>query len=270
MNDLSIGVAIPTYYNHLPLLIRCLNSIETQILKPTIVSISASSCKPDDIPALNYSFKIVISTSENIQNSAVNRNIAAKNLEQVDIICFFDSDDEMLPNRLLFIRNAFMETKSVFLVHNICIVSKYDENYVVSNSQYDVIKNCLIPNRSTKGITVKNGHRDFAHGHLSILFKIWLLEKYNEHSIYNKSEDSEYAKRLCNHGYKGSYISTQLSIYHKYFPTYTEFYDMYLICKENKNYIEGIQYLKASLLHSRDPKFNDTVSQELLLITNYL
>ena len=85
--ELRIGVVIPSYIRHIPLLKRCLDSIETQTKPPNIVSISCSSSKKDSVNLTSYSFPIKINYTEEVQNAAQNRNYAASIiLEEVDVI----------------------------------------------------------------------------------------------------------------------------------------------------------------------------------------
>ena len=127
MNKLKIAVIIPTFKNHLPYLMRCLNSIQNQTRLPDIVCFSASSCVTEDLPNLiEYKFPIRFTCSENKQNAAFNRNKASellKEIDEINIISFFDSDDEMLPNRLEFIGSILSITTLgliYYIVLNVC------------------------------------------------------------------------------------------------------------------------------------------------------
>lgn len=95
----TVGVAIPCYKYHIPLLKRCLDSIEAQTRKPDQVVVSCSSCESSDIPSFAYSFPLKILTHSQRQNAAQNRNRAAAELT-TDIVSFFDVDDVMHPQRI--------------------------------------------------------------------------------------------------------------------------------------------------------------------------
>jgi len=113
---MRIGIAIPCYKYHIPVLKRCLDSIEAQTRKPDEVVVSCSSCAESDIPEYKYSFSLkIISTSER-KNAAENRNIASSHLD-TDIVSFFDCDDEMHPQRLEAIQGAFMRYSCDIVLH---------------------------------------------------------------------------------------------------------------------------------------------------------
>ena len=97
---MRIGVCIPTYNKHLPFLERCLDSIEEQTVQPTVVSISASSVtEPFTLKPRPFPVKLLTTPTQ--QFASTNRNkAAAEILDEVDILSFIDSDDEMVPCRL--------------------------------------------------------------------------------------------------------------------------------------------------------------------------
>jgi glycosyltransferase involved in cell wall biosynthesis len=113
----SIGVVIPCYKFHIPMLKRCLDSIEAQTVKPHEVIVACSSCKSSDIPfsTYNYSFTLRILPRPERRNAAENRNYAASFLT-TDILSFFDADDEMHPQRLEAITRAFEQTPGLDIV----------------------------------------------------------------------------------------------------------------------------------------------------------
>jgi glycosyltransferase involved in cell wall biosynthesis len=112
---MHIGVAIPCYKYHILALIRCLDSIEAQTVKPDQVVVSCSSSKLDDLPEFKYSFPLRVITTEEKKNAAQNRNIAASHLD-TEIVSFFDADDEMHPQRLEAIRDAFLSYRPCDIV----------------------------------------------------------------------------------------------------------------------------------------------------------
>ncbi len=124
---MKIGIAIPCYKYHIPVLKRCLDSIEAQVCKPHIVVISCSSSKQDDLPdelknpsIYPFSFKII--TTEEKKNAAQNRNIAAEYIRantECDFISFFDCDDVMHPQRIKAIAYAIVYNPEVgIIMHN--------------------------------------------------------------------------------------------------------------------------------------------------------
>lgn len=266
---LRIGVAIPTYKKDLIWLKRCLNSIEKQILKPDIVSISASSCIISDIPKLDYSFPLKIITTEKQQNAATNRNIAASYLKDVDIISFFDSDDEMLPEKLLFIERSFNETNNDFVLHNFIGLKRYNEHININNTGYKSYTNVIVDNIGDHGVKKPDSIIGHMHrGHMSVSMNVWNHEKYQESNQYLYWEDSEYAKRLVNKNYKGNYIQNELSIYHDYKETFDEFYGLAKQARSDSKHLDCYNYCMETLPLS-DSKNEHLIYYELSIIAYY-
>lgn len=217
---LKICVAIPAIPRDVFHIKRCLDSIEAQTRKPDFVIISLTGCTeaPDHI---NYSFDYKIVTSENLKNAAANRNFAASLLpDDTDIICFFDCDDEMYPERLEYIEKTILKTNDDCILHNFTTIQnpKENKNRHISNLKY--YKNALIINKFQNSVIVKPDirilDRNVCHGHLSLKYAVWKnIGKYNE-TINTIGEDTEYCRRLISKGCKFSFIRTKLSIYHKY------------------------------------------------------
>jgi len=213
---MKIGVAIPTYSSDLKYLDRCLKSIDNQTLKPVLVAISASSCS--ELKLNTYSFPIVYVTTKERNNAATNRNIAAnlliKTNEDINIISFFDSDDEMYPTRLEYIAKGIKN--SDFLLHNFVHLKSSKDKAEQKYRDYISFENAIVPHSNRVGCLTNKEPKQFAHGHVSVTLKVWLNEKFNESKEFNLKEDSEYCKRLCVKGYKGAYLQAQVSIYHNY------------------------------------------------------
>jgi hypothetical protein len=96
----TMGVAIPCYKPHIPLLKRCLDSIEAQTVKPDKVVVVCSSTNPEDLPSdWSYSFPLDILMRPDKRNAAQNRNEATTHIT-TDFISFFDADDVMYPDRI--------------------------------------------------------------------------------------------------------------------------------------------------------------------------
>lgn len=220
----KIGVAIPSFCRDIPIIKRCLDSIEKQTFKPVIVAVSMSQVEKFPIQLPNYSFELKIICTPEFKNAAENRNIAGNYIisnYDVDIISFFDSDDEMVPTRLEFISRAFNEHDCDFVLHNFAETRNLYDKFNFSQTEYKAYYQKLEPHpfhhgvRTVPGINdIKNS--DIAHGHISVSKKLWEKEKLNADKVYLFSEDSEYARRLVNLNYKSCYISSQLAKYHWY------------------------------------------------------
>jgi glycosyltransferase involved in cell wall biosynthesis len=114
---MKLGVAIPCYINHIPHCKRLLDNLEQQSRRPDKVVVCCSSSKPDDFIVREYPFPVQIITTENKQNAAVNRNQLIPYMD-TDIVCFFDADDDMHPQRLEIIAHTFETQKTDLVVHS--------------------------------------------------------------------------------------------------------------------------------------------------------
>ena len=103
---MKIGVAIPAYIGHINRLFELLDSIEKQTRLPDKVVVSCSSTREFNNNK-TYSFPLQIIVTEERQNAAQNRNIAASNLMDMDFITFIDADDIMHPQRVEVLLKVF-------------------------------------------------------------------------------------------------------------------------------------------------------------------
>lgn len=214
---IKIGVAIPVIKRDILLLDRCLKSLEKQTRKPDIVALSISEIS--EVSLKKYDLKILVVTTEKKQNASTNRNRAAALLpSDTDYICFFDADDEMHPKRLEFIEQAVLHFGDDFISHNFLHLLSF-QDYEWENSELRCYENALVLANYSYGIMVspkyKIGNREIAHGHLSVAYKVWQVQKYNE-TISEAGEDTEYCQRLIMNNYHGTYIENKLSVYHNY------------------------------------------------------
>jgi hypothetical protein len=118
---MKVGICIPCHYGHIGYLDCVLASMERQTVLPHIVSISISEY-PQEKEPLNtnsYSFKLLITTTQEQKNAAENRNIAAqKIINDVDILSFFDADDYSAPKRVQVIKNTFEKNDMDIFLHS--------------------------------------------------------------------------------------------------------------------------------------------------------
>jgi len=219
---MRIGVCIPCYAPHIPYLQYCLNSIENQTQKPTIVSISISSyTNKEQLPlASDYSFPILYTCTSMPQCAGKNRNVAAQAIvDQVDILSFFDADDLMHPKRLEKLNQAFTDYKLDSCVH-----------YFTKGTHADRIRLSMIhwsePTElvNTTGFTVGRDSvcgrvwwtgslvRELGQcGHFSVKTSIWNMTKCVEG--WGMGEDSEYVWRVVTSGANHGFIPSVLSMY---------------------------------------------------------
>ena len=219
---MRIGVCIPTYKNHLPFLERCLDSIQDQTVQPSIVSISASSIT-EPLLLKSRPFPVKLLTTSTQQFAATNRNKAGEQiLEEVDILSFIDSDDEMMSNRLEYVLRAFEETKADFVLHSFVDLKAPYQTRPVNHNPYSCLINPFTANMLPyAGLEIPSSLPGLHNGHLSVTSKTFKQQSYDVHLpilpgySYNW-EDTEYNRRLFVSGFIGAYIPCRLSLYHAY------------------------------------------------------
>ena len=225
MKKMKLGVAIPCYKNHIPLLKRCLDSIEAQTCHPDLVVVHCSSSEENDIPLFSYTFQLRIITIPFKLNAAQNRNCAAAVLcdEGCTFLSFFDADDEMHPQRLEAIQYAvtqYRETK--FIVHSFHIVNENQHPSFIKYDIFDIRYNQLVDLDHINGIGIQ-GHPDciVAHGHVSVSKDVFEAIGFPEALYFSKEgemggiEDSIFCRNAIRmEGCKTVYLTDQLSKYY--------------------------------------------------------
>jgi hypothetical protein len=211
---MNIGIAIPTFINHLNSLEVLLNKIADSTVLPEQVSISISSTKKYIIPK-KYPFEIILNITEDYKNPSENRNIAASKLT-TDIISFIDGDDFPHPQRNEFILKAF-NLGSECLVHN------YSRNFSIYEDffkiKYDTILRYPKYINSIYSDTIYPRscveHIDYHCAHVSILKKIYDKFKYDENEIIKYQEDAYYLRTLVEKNNPICFLNNKLSLYIK-------------------------------------------------------
>lgn len=220
---MKLGVAIPCYKYHIPVLKRCLDSLENQIIKPDIVVVSCSSCVREDIPIYSYSFALEILCTEEKKNAAENRNIAGKVLldKGCDILSFFDCDDEMHPQRIDFIRKSFMYTKDCSIVlHN---YFENDENMkeFILYPFVSLEKNIMSRAPSGCAYIVDQHFKKIHHSQVSVNRDVFNRIKFREQKECERKEDALFCGDILAGKNINIYIDNKLSKYYPEGQTYT-------------------------------------------------
>jgi glycosyltransferase involved in cell wall biosynthesis len=213
---MRIGVAIPCYKNHIFPLVRCLDSIEAQTVNPDQVVVSCSSCTPDDLPELKYSFPLRVVTTEERKNAAQNRNIAAAALD-TEIISFFDADDEMHPQRLEAIRDAFISYRPCDIVLHSFLIGEEELTreyirYTTFDKRYDTLR------RSPTGCAVHapDWSARIAHGYVSVSKFVASRIQFKEDPGSEFREDALFCGDvLAMTGVRSVYLSNPLGRYYR-------------------------------------------------------
>ena len=250
---MRIGVAIPCFIKHIPQCLQLLDALEYQTRRPDEVVVSCSSTI--EFPHKEYSYSIKILVTEKKQNTSTNRNCAAREL-QTDIICFFDADDEMHPQRLEVIERCFQSTNGVtcdiqstngvtcdiqstngvtgdiqstngvtsetpttdIILHSFFEESERDRPYpLIDLSNYSMIRNQL--SQAPSGcITLDNVQR-IHHGQVSVTKEIFQQVQFPEEHEYEIREDCVFCYRVFSlPNIRSVYLPDPLS---KYSPSWT-------------------------------------------------
>jgi glycosyltransferase involved in cell wall biosynthesis len=179
---MRIGVAIPCYKYHIPLLKRCLDSIEQQTRKPDEVVVSCSSSTEVDLPTYSVSFPLRILCRETRHNAAENRNYAASHLT-TDIVSFFDCDDIMHPERLAELERC---GDADIVLHS--YVSDTDPFPPWDPSIQ--VHNLLRKSPTGCAILATNCWAPIHHAHVTVKRSVWNAVRFREESEWERREDS--------------------------------------------------------------------------------
>jgi glycosyltransferase involved in cell wall biosynthesis len=194
-----------------------LDSIEAQTVKPHEVIVSCSSSKTSDIPfsSYNYSFTLRILPRPERRNAAENRNYAASLLTS-DIITFFDADDEMHPQRLEAITNAFQQHPGLdIVIHSFYIddeIKKPFELYEKFDFRYQTLR------RSPTGCAVyaPDWNQRITHGHVSVSRVAYSRIQFKEDPGNERREDAIFCGDvLAMEGCQNVYIANPLCKYYR-------------------------------------------------------
>ena len=228
----KIGIAIPCYKYHIPVLKRCLDSIEFQTRHPDFVVISCSSSEKKDIPSdytTCYSFPVRIYTHRMKMNAAENRNFAATMLlgYGCDILSFFDCDDEMHPQRLNAIEHSFKSLENCSIVlHNYL----YDKDEVSLPFPYyqtiEISMNLLQKSPTGCAILQSNWRAPIHHSQVTVSKEIFECVQFREDASYARegasggNEDALFCGDALALGLPNIYIANPLSKYYQEGTTY--------------------------------------------------
>lgn len=210
---MRIGVAIPCYKYHIQALIRCLDSIETQTLKPDQVVVSCSSTEEGDLPNMAYSFPLKIITTKERKNAAQNRNIAVSALD-TEIITFFDADDEMHPQRIEAIHNAFESHPPCMIVMHSYLDGDETGRDYIHYQTFDKHHDTLRRAPSGCAIHVPDWSARLHHSQVSVKRSILDSVQFREESQYERREDALFCGDvLGKQNIHSVYITNPLSKY---------------------------------------------------------
>ena len=205
----TIGVAIPCYKYHIPLLKRCLDSIETQTQKPDQVVVSCSSCEPSDIPSFAYSFPLKILTHSQRQNAGQNRNRASAELT-TDIVSFFDVDDVMHPQRMEVLLDG--QDYSI-LLHGYALPH---EEFPITYTSVDGYANQLRKGPTGCALLGDDVSARIHHAHATVRRELLEHVQFRPDVAFERREDALFCGDvLALPGITSLYIANPLSLYYE-------------------------------------------------------
>jgi hypothetical protein len=188
-----IGIAVPCYKYHIPVLKRFLDSVETQTRKPDYVIVSCSSSTEEDIPKdYTYSFPFQIILTEIRLNAAQNRNLAADQLIKLgcSYISFFDCDDVMHPQRIEGILEGFEKKSGDIILHNYLKLPYELEEDFENYTEFILEKNTISYIKTTEYL--RQFSKKIHAAHISVKKDIFQIIRFREGQVYEKGEDTNF------------------------------------------------------------------------------
>lgn len=211
---MTIGIAIPTYWEHVEFLDRLLDSIARSTVQPSQVCVSMSEYGREINK--DYPFDLIVLCTPLKRNVAQNTNRALSMLT-TDIVSVIGGDDMVHPQRNEFLLRAFAHPKITAVVHNFHQDTVVNEAFL--SSRYDLMElyvnyiDTLYPNIPYPTSAIE--HLDFANGFISFRRELLSKYSYDESPEAEYIEDSLFNRKLVEDGYKISYIPQKLALYLK-------------------------------------------------------
>lgn len=211
----TLGIAIPTYKPHIPLLYKLLDTISNSTVLPDQVSVSVSSIeKKEELEFNSYPFELIVTSTHECKNASQNRNIASSKLT-TDVVSFIDGDDVPHIKRNEYIMKSVQEGCEV-IVHNYQLARTRDDDYVFSDiGEYELKRDYIDmfdPNILPYPTSSQERFVVFHNAHVTITRELANIFKYDEY-WREIGEDAIFNRQLLCAGNKLSYISNKLSMY---------------------------------------------------------
>ncbi len=221
---MKLAICVPVYAPHLKFLPELFESIANQTVKPSLISISISSCaEPTVLPPTVAGIPLLVTSTHKQQFASANRNAAAEQalgVESIDGIVFFDADDYMHPQYIEKVQDAFQEGADVFL-HNYAnwpgrqhaTKQEFLKSSLETPTTY---QSYFHEEHKPEGFGQispyddQNNLMDIANGHVSIKRFVFEREKFTR---LQRGEDCDYNYRLLKSGYNVMASKDKLSLY---------------------------------------------------------
>lgn len=214
-----LGIAVPSYKYHIPVLKRFLDSVSNQTVKPDFVVVSCSSSLPEDIPKYEYNFRLEFIIHSERLNAAQNRNIAAKRLIELgcEYISFFDCDDEMHPQRIEAIKEGFEKYPlTEFVVHSFWGgEAELEEDFEIYTKFFFLENNLEKDTYNLNCLRIRNNtHNCLHHSQITIRKKLFSNVSFKESKEFERREDSLFCLDCFSLNVNNLYIRNPLSKYY--------------------------------------------------------
>jgi hypothetical protein len=208
---MTLGIAIPSYKEHIPYLYVLLDQISKSTILPEQVSVSISSFD-GELELKDYPYELIITKTSDFKNTSQNRNVAGSKLT-TDIISFIDSDDLPHIKRNEYLLESIKQGSKI-IVHNYEMgihPNTVCDNPIGGLILYQEYVDTYFGERNYPQSS--KGHQDYHNAHITLIRSIFDEFKYNEDQTFFKCEDSVYTSLLVNNGLNICYIQNKLSYY---------------------------------------------------------
>ena len=187
-----------------------------------MVVVSCSSVNPGDIPShtYKYSFPLRIIGHKDRKNAAQNRNVAASSLD-TDIISFFDGDDEMHPQRLEAIKEAFSRNPALDIVLHSYLADEETKPPFKHLDKISMQPQCLAKSPTGCAIYIHNWSERIHHSQVTVSSFVFSRIQFKENQSYERqgSEGGKEDALFCGDvlampNCQNMYVFDQLSKYY--------------------------------------------------------
>jgi len=198
---IPISVVIPCFPRDTNKLKICLDSIENQTIIPKEVIIGHSEISNEECDILKkkfiYSFTVIFSSTLKKCFAAENRN-RASTLSTCKYISFFDSDDEMHPQRLDILWQIINKYKPKSIIHS------FSKNNDLMNKIFENPKeNQIIFGSEIYDLSQKRKRKiwidpRFNHGHSTINIDVLKDVKFDQRDQFKRGQDCKFLRDILN------------------------------------------------------------------------
>ena len=203
LSSFNVSLCIPCIPRDKEKLVRLMESVNNQELKPMeiVISLSGETFKNNNFKnrlekIAKVPIKIIYSKKNKIASE--NRNIASENASG-DILSYIDADDIMKKNRIKRIVDIFKKFNCNAVLHSF----EYTLDTTINTiNKINIYKGKFMYELSKKVDTIHlwiNNENAIHHGHLSIKKSVFKDIKFNTSKKYRRSEDSKFVRDIIEY-----------------------------------------------------------------------